>query len=241
MGHNIESLDDLLLVLDSLYKPSESTFATDPEKLREKSYALGERFVQWQNSRAPEHKPTAVGEVTQAQPEAEISVGYWPGNADAYFDLRIAGVWNIFRAARLLLIALIIKTSEIEDFSAHIQISHSIVQDMISSIPYHLTDNLQLFLGQQSKYREISDPGKYLGGLLLIHPLYVASEMSFIPLEMREYLRRTLAWIGTNMGLGQATTLAYVREIDFLALVLWANIFSPRLLALIGISWQVDV
>lgn len=45
---------------------------------------------------------------------------------------------------------------------------------------------------------------------MLLHPLYVASKLTFILLEMRRYLRRTLAWIGTNIGLGQAKILVTI-------------------------------
>lgn len=84
---------------------------------------------------------------------------------------------------------------------------------MIASIPYHLTDSLQAFLCQLSSNTGIADPGKFVGGLLLMHPLYIASEMPFVPELMRVYLRGSLAWIGTNMGFRQATLLANVRDL----------------------------
>lgn len=44
-------------------------------------------------SQEPEHKSPGVG--------------LWPGRRDMYFDLSVAGVWNISRTARLLLIEII--------------------------------------------------------------------------------------------------------------------------------------
>ena len=183
------------------------------------SIALNQRFDEWEDSRVIEFKPTKIGNVRQRHKESEIAVGYWLGKVDTYFDLYVASVWNIFRAARLLLIKLIIKLSdtigENDNCIEHIHTANRIVEDMIASVPYHLTDNLQVFLSQLSRNTEIIDPGKYLGGLLLMHPLYVASEMPFVPEKMQEYMRKCLAWIGLNMGLGQATLFANVREIMF--------------------------
>ncbi len=89
-----------------------------------------------------------------------------------------------------------------------------IVEGIAASVPYHLTDNLQVFLGELATETEIKSPGKTLGGVLLIHPLYIASKMPFLSERMREYMRRCLAWIGSTMGLGQAALLAKVNELD---------------------------
>lgn len=93
--------------------------------------------------------------------------------------------------------------------SPYLHTAHSVVEDMLASIPYHLTENLQVFLNEPSK--GINKRGRSLGGLLLIHPLYVASEMPFLDEETRIYMRNCLEWIGENMGFGQATMLAKVR------------------------------
>lgn len=141
-------------------------------------------------------------------------LGFWPGKVNTYFDPYVAGVWNIFHAARLLLISLIIKVSAVlgdtGDSLWYIHKSHSIAQDIASSIPYHLTDDLYAFLNEFGTSTEIRVPEKVLGGLLLIHPLYVASYTPILSEEMREYMHRCLEWIGSNMGLGQAALLAKV-------------------------------
>ncbi len=136
---------------------------------------------------------------------------------DTYFDLYVAGVWNVFRVARLLIVALIIKLSEAseenEDCSEYISTVNCIVEAIISSVPYHLTGNLHVFLGTSSLNKEIIDSGSLLGGLLLIHPLSIVSELPFISRDMRDHMRTCLAWIGSEMGFGQATLLSNVREI----------------------------
>jgi hypothetical protein len=139
-------------------------------------------------------------------------VGYWPGKVDTYFDLYAAGVWNIFRAARLLLIALIIKFSdtlgENDTSFGHFHTANHIVEEIVASIPYHLTDNLQAFLSQRSTRTEITDPGKHLGGLLLMHPLYVASEMTFVPRKDARVPAKMpyMDWVEYEVGAGHSVS-----------------------------------
>jgi hypothetical protein len=215
-----ESLDDLLLSLDLVWRKSEASFESkDFNALKNESIALDRRFANWQDSRVTEFKPIVTGHVIRTEYESGIAVGYWPGKVDTYFDLYVAGVWNIFRAARLLLVALIIKLSDSlgdnESCIDHIHAANRIVKDMVASVPYHLADNLQVFLSELATSTEITKPGRLLGGLLLMHPLYVASKMPFLPEKMQEYMRRCLTWIGSNMGFGQATLLAKVREVRY--------------------------
>lgn len=199
-----------------MWRESETIFeAEDFSKLKSDSISLVHLFAKWQDSRAPEIKPVVVGLVSKSQHDSEFKAGYWPGKVHTYFDLYVAGVWNVFRAARLLLLALVIKLSEIlgdhESYIHYVSTANDIAEDMIASIPYHLTDNLQVFLNELTTSSEISDEGRTLGGLLLMHPLYVAYKTPFLPERVRDYMRTCLLWIGTNMGLGQATLLASVR------------------------------
>ena len=201
----------------------ESSNASDLHKLRMRCVALGQQFSKWQDSVPSDFNPTMVGRVPHNPRGVEIGVGYWPGTLDTYFDLYVAGVWNIFRTARLLLISLIIQLSDAlvdHDYSAaHIHNANRMVADMIASIPYHLADNLHDFLDGLATRESLTNPGRTLGGLLLMHPLYVASRMWFLPDDVREYMRRCLIWIGSYMGLGQAALLAKVRLIKFPAYI----------------------
>jgi len=211
-------LDDLLLSLDVMWKRFETPCKVrDLRELKDECIALHRRFDEWQGSRVIELKSTVAGHVTRKQQDSAIAVGLWPGEVDTYFDLYVAGAWNVFRVARLLLIALTLKlldTPEDDDsFARLIHTANSVAKELIASIPYHLAENLQIFLRQSAKSIEIFQPGRSLGGLLLMHPLYVASEMAFLPGNLREYMRRCLAWIGSNMGIGQADLLAKVREL----------------------------
>lgn len=212
-----ESLDNLLLNLEWAWINSEASFELEEFKaLKAESISLDRRFAEWENSRVPEFKPTVVGHVGRSKYESEISVAYWQGKVDTYLDLYVASVWNIFRMARLLLATLIVKLSDAlgsdDSCVGPLHTANRIVEDIVASIPYHLVDNLPVFLDELASSTEITDPGKSLGGLLLMHPLFVASTMPFLPRNTREYMRRCLTWIGSNMGLDQASLLAKVRK-----------------------------
>jgi hypothetical protein len=211
-----ESLNNLFLCLEQLRTQSESSSESRQiEHLKCDCVMLERRFARWEDSRSQEFKPTVAGRIHRNQRRNTTKAGYWPGRVGTYFDCYVAGVYNLFRAARLLLVSLIINLSDTlghnDSRAKHIHIANHIIEEMVASIPYHLTDDLQSFLSKQAANVEISTPGRSLGGLLLMHPLYVASEVSFLPEEVREYMRRCLAWIGSNMGIGQARLLAKVQ------------------------------
>jgi hypothetical protein len=206
---------DLLLTLASLRTKSEASSSSEPTDftaLKKETLTLHHRFTKWQSSLIPESKPTVIGHIHISQSEPEIPPGYWPAKVETYFDLYVAGVWNIFRTARLLLLALIIKFSDDSSVEEYIHTAHLIVEDMLASVPYHLVENLQVLL-RDSESTEINNPGRVLGGLLLVYPLFVTSRMRFLDKGMREYMLRCLAWIGEYMGIGQATVLAKVRGV----------------------------
>jgi hypothetical protein len=180
--------------------------------------ALDGRFINWQKSRIPEIQPTTIGHVEERQHAEKVHVGFWPGKIDTYFDFCVAGMWNIFRAARLLLNLLRVKlcdtTGDTNGCAEYKTIANEIAKDIAASIPFHLTDNLHVFVNELETSSEIREHGRLLGGVLLMHPLYVATQVPYLQEQLRDYMRSCLEWIGSAMGLGQATLLAKVREID---------------------------
>lgn len=182
----------------------------DTAMLEHQCNELELHFARWHEDRASEFGPTTIFSLSHDPSEERIAVGYWPGNIDTYFDLYVAGIWNIFRTARLLLLALLITMSGRSNKSTGcIETANHIVEDIFASIPYHLADNLPVFV-ERSRHEEAIDPGRTLGGLLLMHPLYAISKCSFLSEESREYARDCLRWIGDEMGIGQAGLMANV-------------------------------
>jgi len=85
---------------------------------------------------------------------------------------------------------------------------------LLSTVPFHLTNLSTLKEPPGADAGEIQlrlqEVGKPVGGLLLMHPLYVVTQMSIVSEDMKQYARRTLEWIGEEMGIGEAIVLANV-------------------------------
>lgn len=186
----------------------------DISALRDQALALDHLFDEWHNSRVSEFMPITIANIDMSHLWPTSPVGLWPGKVDTYLDLYVAGIWNIFRSAKLLLLALVIRISESLGDTAlctgYSQDADRIFTELAASIPYHLTENLPDFINNLPVSKEITDSGRSLGGLLLMHPLYVASMLPFLHEAKRQYMRDCLAWIGSNMGFGQADLLAKV-------------------------------
>lgn len=206
------TLDDLILHLSMLWtRYNMLQRREDFRILMSDCLALQALFTSWQDSQAPESRPIAVANFDGPE-DLKVAIGRWPGRVDTYESLYTAGIWNAARTAQLLLITLIAKLSdEIPDTSAVVATMHeanSIIKDMMASIPYHFTHDLYAFI--DSAEIDVTEPGRTLGGLLIMHPLYVAAQVPWVSECSKDYLRRCLAWIANNMGIAQADKLAQV-------------------------------
>ncbi|KAJ5136781.1 hypothetical protein N7448_005335 [Penicillium atrosanguineum] len=212
-----KSLDSLLISLARIGQRVKITATEGLMDCDEKGWLLLEalnldrEFVQWNESQDQIHRPTMIGQVSKTT-ALECNVGYWPGRVDVYFDRYVAGIWNIYRAARLYLSELILNLSNgnrnPRTDPRHGQDMDDLVQGVLSSIPYHLTENLYGFLNQIDNGAPLANVGKAASGLFVMHPLHVISNLSLVDLDVRCYLKRCLLWIGDNMGIGQASVFA---------------------------------
>ena len=195
------------------------TAIDDLKQLQSEAINLNQAFAKWEEAQVEEFNPWTVGHVSQLPARQHFETGYWPGKVDAYFDLYVAGVWNTTRIIRVLLIDLIITLSKMLNDNSHNsghQDALRLIHDIIASIPFHLAEDLQAFLCDIEDGNAASrmQPGRPVGGLLLMHPIYLASKLSIVPLQLQDYLKGCLEWIATNMGVGQASIFAKVRNIS---------------------------
>lgn len=215
-----KSLDSLLIALSRIGErvkvTSDKGLSDCDEKvwLLRETLELDQEFAQWDESQDWTYRPNIIGQVGQTNTTSEYNVGYWPGRVDIYFDRYIAGIWNIYRAARLYLSDMISRLSNGNRNSTtelkQVQEMDVLVQDVLSSIPYHLTDNLYGFLNQVDNGTPLTSIGKAASGLLVMHPLHVISNLSAVDPAVRSYLKKCLIWIRENMGVGQASVFAKV-------------------------------
>ncbi|KAL2859229.1 hypothetical protein BJX68DRAFT_226018 [Aspergillus pseudodeflectus] len=216
-----KDLDTLLLRLQSICRGSE-TILSQPslhgtEQLRillAEASALNTDIAQWQQAQSDKFKPTTAGHIKPDYTSRQFrpGVGSWPGRVDVYFDMSFAAIWNISRTARCFLLDLIIRISEIlepeaSDRARYTRDLINLLCDIVASIPYFLTEDVQAFLRQDATH-DISNPGRAAGGLLLMHELYALSQLPTVFPEMQEYFKRCLGWIGERMGIGQASLFA---------------------------------
>ena len=192
---------------------------------------LNEEYLPWPACQPEEWRPRTIGSIGHKQDALLQGTAYWPGRVDTYFDRKkrstlsqlpslmiavyVAAVWNTYRKARLMILDVIIRCSVRlgeEGCRKDEQVdAQELVDGMAASILYHLTDNPQTFM-QQAEHGSVTvAPGRPIGGLLLMHPLYVMSKLSVVSPQLRAHLKDCLAWIGKHMGIGQATLFSDVR------------------------------
>jgi hypothetical protein len=89
--------------------------------------------------------------------------------------------------------------------------SAGLMEGIVSSIPHLLAADLQAFVENATAGSPPLVSGRPVGGLLSMHTLYVLSTLPMAEAKLKAYIRDCLAWIGTRMGIGQATILSKVR------------------------------
>ncbi|PWY86692.1 hypothetical protein BO70DRAFT_287877 [Aspergillus heteromorphus CBS 117.55] len=220
-GSEKPGLDNILLDMSSFLERAKDLSNHSPENLRVlcwEARELNEHLAQWQDERPTVFKLTTVGQVVHKPPFPTPEAGYWSGNVDVYFDLYVAAAWNISRVARCFLIDLILRISEtLQDGMSTMREKADAsrqINDMLSSIPYHLCEDLPSFLRDLESSSGIRGPGRAVGGLLLMHPIFALSQLNVVLPDTKEYLRRCLEWISVHMGIGEAARLAKAEEID---------------------------
>ncbi|PYH90622.1 hypothetical protein BO71DRAFT_387273 [Aspergillus ellipticus CBS 707.79] len=212
--NSVQNLDTVLIRCHPLFERANSQLA-DPNSSSETLQAtfadaltLEEAFSQWTPSQSEAWHPQLICSLRATKSNCPY---YRPGPVHAYFDVYVAAVMNTYRKTYLMLLEVLIKIaprlSQTDRTTKWMKQSHLLIDDIVASIPYHLARNLH-------EYTETgqSAVGRPVGGLLLLHPLFVVSTCTIVPPPIQAYVRRCLAWIGKHMGIGQATLLSEARS-----------------------------
>jgi hypothetical protein len=131
----------------------------------------------------------------------------------------VAAVWNTYRKNRLMILDVIVRCSKRLEIGNNYhdekyQIDE-LIADLMAGIPFHLAENFASFVEQAHGSLELTIvPGRSVGGLLLMHPLFVISHLSIVGSQFQTQMRDCLAWIGNHMGIGEATMLSSVRKLN---------------------------
>ena len=146
-----------------------------------------------------------------------IPVSY-PQYSYRLFTAYVACIINSYYKSQLAVLDIIVRCHwATTDLPQDTNVDPSIWQEaqelalnITASIPYFLAENVQVFLSQALAADitvKTMIPGSSVGGLLSMHTLYMVSKMSVVDPALKIYLSDCLAWIGRNMGIGQATML----------------------------------
>jgi hypothetical protein len=222
-NNTVRNLDQILVECHSLFErvntqlhnshtPHADLEETFAEALR-KEYA----FSQWDKNLDTSWLANTIGYVTEAEAQSSSCPFCWHGAVHSYFDVYVAAVMNTYRKTYLMLLEALIRTA------SHIEPVHYadtitkwthktrlLADDIVASIPYHLASNPHDYLRAITSQKGTPDIGRCVGGLLLLHPLYVLSTSSILLPPTKSYVKRCLAWIGQYMGIGQGTLMSKV-------------------------------
>ncbi len=188
---------------------------------------LDRQFSLWPAKQPEEWRPRSM---RIGISQTREGLGFWPDKVDTYYDrteafleprglkglvliqmiVYVAAAWNTYRKNRLMLLDIILRLldrlQEKEGRREKQAEATELVSALMASVPYHLTPSL-LHTGEDRVC-----VGKAIGGLLLMHPLYVSCNLSIVPPNRRREMRKCLAWIGQQMGIGQATVFSTARR-----------------------------
>jgi hypothetical protein len=206
-----ESLASLILELYHLWTlhDEDQWSSNDHMRLRR----LYSRLVHWASC-VPSSAQPIRSKLSLASKTTSDGHGHLLYSIHSYLDSYVAGVWNVQRMARLLTICL--RSNSACDLTA--EETRSLTEDAVNiadeiflSTPFLLADDLHNFDGKAPVFEQMKEPGRLLGGFLLLHPLYAITQMSFVSNRVRDTSREWLEWIAQEMGIGQAKVMASVR------------------------------
>lgn len=157
--------------------------------------------------------------LTQGDTEASHCPFVWPGPVHEYFDVYVAAVMNTYRKTYLMLLAVlkhlaprVLRPVQPEIMSSWEQQASILIDAILASIPFHLTEKIQDYRHTVVSSANQMTIGRPVGGLLLLHPLYVLSTLSIVPPHIKSYADRCLSCIGKYMGIGQGTLMSKVMQ-----------------------------
>ncbi|KAK9252704.1 hypothetical protein V1507DRAFT_212610 [Lipomyces tetrasporus] len=189
------------------------TIVEDIQNALKEARLLNEECSRWPASQPEEWRPRTIAFINPRQDSTAQGLGWLSGRVDAYLDIYVGAVWNTYRKVRLMILDVIIRCSQrlekktgCHDLKVE---ACELASDMMASIPFHLSENLATFVKHAESDTALAlVPGRSVGGLLLMHPLFVTANLSVVSPQRQDRMRECLAWIGPNMGIGQATLLS---------------------------------
>ena len=132
----------------------------------------------------------------------------YPSNMDIYQDVTTASTWNSWRKSRIQLLKMILECATIlnppgsrspsPDYAEALATTHELVDDVCSSIPFHLGHHKKRFSSPgfadyphppgQAKWPDHFAASGAVGGWLMMPPLAFCSRQDDIPNSQRQWM-----------------------------------------------------
>ncbi|TVY45754.1 hypothetical protein LOCC1_G003451 [Lachnellula occidentalis] len=180
--------------------------------LKLEAECLREAYKAWPETTPQEWRPRTVGAIASKNDGVTLLAR----------NTYVASIWNSYRKACLLVLDIILSCHRRVNNCSEIVQSEGLIhkeitqctEGIVSSIPYLLAANLHSFIENATAGSPALVPGRPVGGLLSMQAFYILSTLPTAEPELKTYMRDCLAWIGTRMGIGQATILSKCTTID---------------------------
>ncbi|KAJ5233154.1 cycloheximide resistance protein [Penicillium chermesinum] len=210
---SIESLDSILVQCQPLFLEASAQLQRPnlPQEALECTFEhaleIEKSFSQWDMDHSGFWKASPVGFISRSAAEASSCAYCRSGPVHTYLD----AVINTYRKTRLMLLEILSRMARqlgrSEVLLGFGQQSSGLIEHILASIPYHLASDPQAYLTLIDA-GATPPRGRPVGGLLLLHPLYVLPTSQSLSGPAKTYVLDVLAWIGEHMGIGQATMMA---------------------------------
>ncbi|KAL4802572.1 hypothetical protein BDV18DRAFT_163974 [Aspergillus unguis] len=216
----VHDLDAILIKCHPLFERANNqlqdptTSLDDLQQTFAQALVIKREFSRWDAHKDAAWAPRTVGSISETDAESSSCPYVTPGPIHSYYDVYVGAVMNTYRKTYLMLLDVLIRLAprsaleETKSPVAWVEQSSILINDMIASIPYHLAKDPKQYLISIVSRSGAPAVGRHVGGLLLLHPLYVLSTCSVVPASTQSYVRRCLAWIGEHMGIGQAKVMS---------------------------------
>ncbi|KAJ5404321.1 hypothetical protein N7509_004192 [Penicillium cosmopolitanum] len=213
--------------LSNLRADVQGKILDDPQQILAAASAIEADLMAWLAALPPDFTYSSHTVMPTDHSFEHICGGIRPLNNQyhSYPDLWSPNLWNHYRSARIIVSELILANvhkvsstsphgSLSEDFRLHCKSLRSTIRrlgaDICRSVPFHLgACNAGILPG-----RPMLPSETYIGGLMLLWPLFVAGMVEGPNHPQRRWVRQCLGMIGRSMGMDQALALMDILTVD---------------------------
>lgn len=201
-------------------------FSNDHEIISAAS-AIEAKLIAWLAALSPEFTYTSHMKSPSDSTFERRCRGILPYNNEyhIYPNLWICNTWNQYRCARIIVSDILLShmnkvsnnssmTSLSDEFRHHCKALQSTMRrlavDICRSVPFHLG----VHQADIAPYPPLPAPESYVGGMMLLWPLFLAGIVEGRQHALRRWVLQCLNMIGYTMGIDQALALVDIVAVD---------------------------